>query len=188
MDVSAKDYFVAPGGMDTNPGTQAAPFQTIQKAAATMQTGDRCLIRAGTYRETVAPANSGNEQAPITFEAFEGERVVISGADILPGAWQPYKDEIVSTAMPWTLGPGNDQIFVDGVLRVQARYPNTHTTTTTTSERRPPPLGLPPFWPTYGDFTVTPKSPDATNPTDLDQPEDHWKGAIYELAECTKER
>ena len=72
-DVRAKDYFVAPGGSDTNPGSKTAPFKTIQKAATLMQAGDRCLIRAGTYRETVVPSNSGKDQAPITFEAFEGE-------------------------------------------------------------------------------------------------------------------
>lgn len=175
MDVGAKDYFVAPGGGDTKPGTKASPFRTIQKAATVMQAGDRCLIRAGTYRETVVPANSGKDKAPITFEAFEGERVVISGADIIPGPWKQHKGKIYAASMPWTLGPGRDMAFVDGIAVIQARHPNTHTT-----GGKPPPIGLPPLWMTYGNFKVTLNSPDLTNPTDLSQEEkDFWKGALY---------
>lgn len=116
LRLHAAEYHVSPQGNDENPGTGAKPFKTIQRAATVMQAGDRCLIRAGTYRETVVPTNSGKEQAPITFEAFEGERVVISGADILPGPWKPYKGKIVKTTMPWTLGPGKDMVFVDGIV------------------------------------------------------------------------
>ena len=43
------EYFVAPDGLDANPGTQPAPFRTIQKAAGIMVAGDTCRIRAGTY-------------------------------------------------------------------------------------------------------------------------------------------
>ena len=171
----AAEYYVAPSGSDANAGTKAAPFQTIQKAADVMQPGDRCLIRAGTYRETVTPANSGKADAPITFEALKSERVVISGADILPGPWKQYKGSIYTASMPWTLGPGRDMVFVDGIAVIQARHPNTHT-----AGSKPPPLGLPPLWMTYGNFKVSLNSPLITNPTDLDQEEtDFWKGALY---------
>ena len=50
-----------------------------------MRAGDTCLIRGGTYRETVTPTNSGKSDAPITFEPYLNEVVVISGADIVSG-------------------------------------------------------------------------------------------------------
>ena len=68
-------YYVSTAGNDSNTGTLALPFRTIQKAANLMRAGDTCLIRAGTYRETITPANSGASGAPITFDAYNGERV-----------------------------------------------------------------------------------------------------------------
>ena len=175
MNVGAKDYFVAPGGVDTKPGTKASPFRTIQKAASVMHAGDRCLIRAGTYREMVVPAHSGKANAPITFEAFEGEKVVISGTDVVSCPWKQHKDSIFAASMPWTLGPGKDMVFVDGKVVIQARHPNTHT-----AQSKPPPIELPPLWMTYGNFKVSLNSPDITNLTDLNQePKDYWKGALY---------
>ena len=172
-----REYFVAPDGLDANPGTQPAPFRTIQKAAGIMVAGDTCRIRAGTYRETVTPANSGVAGAPITIESFRDERVVISGADLLSGPWKQHKPNVDTAGMPWTLGPGKDMVFVDGVPVIQARHPNTHTAP---PNLRPPPIGLPPLWMTFGDFRPALGSPDIANPTDLNQEEaDYWKGALY---------
>ena len=42
-------------------------------------------IRGGTYREWVKPANAGRAGAPIVYQAAKGERVVITGADPVPG-------------------------------------------------------------------------------------------------------
>ncbi len=53
-------YFVATNGSDSNPGTIAAPFQTIQHAASIAGPGDTVDIRGGTYRESVKPARSGS--------------------------------------------------------------------------------------------------------------------------------
>src|SRR5262245_13745338 len=71
----ASDYYVAPTGNDTNPGTMDRPFLTIQKAASTMVAGDTTYVRAGTYRETVIPARSGTATAPINFLPYAGETV-----------------------------------------------------------------------------------------------------------------
>src|ERR1051325_1309053 len=75
----ARDYYVATTGNDTNAGTIAQPFRTIQKAASVMVAGDTANIRGGIYRELVRPANSGTPGAPITFQPFNDEAVVISG-------------------------------------------------------------------------------------------------------------
>ncbi len=41
--------FVAPSGLDSNPGTQAQPFATIQHAADTVNPGDTVVVEDGTY-------------------------------------------------------------------------------------------------------------------------------------------
>src|SRR5262245_62143713 len=88
VSAQARDYYVATTSRDTNAGTLAQPFLTISKAASVMVAGDRAFIREGTYRESVRPANSGTAAAPITFLPYAGERVTISGADIIStSAW-----------------------------------------------------------------------------------------------------
>lgn len=117
-------YYVSPSGSDRNPGTLAAPFRTIQKAANIMVAGDRCYIRAGIYRETVTPAHSGTKTAPITFEPYKSEVVTISGADPITDWWHS-RGHIYQAPMPWSLGPGNDQVFVSGKMLNEARWPST---------------------------------------------------------------
>ena len=36
LTISAADFYVSPSGLDTNPGTLATPWKTIQKAANTL--------------------------------------------------------------------------------------------------------------------------------------------------------
>lgn len=126
--LAANDYVVAPGGADSNPGTLDAPFRTLQKAAQVLKPGDTCHVRAGVYRETVTPARSGTPGAPIVFRAFPGERPIVSGADPV-GGWALHKGKIYRAPMPWTRNTperkaGMDQIFVDGEMVPEARWPN----------------------------------------------------------------
>jgi hypothetical protein len=71
--------FVAPTGANTNAGTQAAPWKTIQHAAQNAQPGDVVCVRAGVYNEVVTFAVSGSAAAPITFQSFPGETAVVDG-------------------------------------------------------------------------------------------------------------
>jgi hypothetical protein len=48
----AAEFFVAPTGSDTNPGTMAAPFATLQKGNDTAAAGDTVWLRGGTYFST----------------------------------------------------------------------------------------------------------------------------------------
>ena len=75
-------YYVAPTGNDANPGTQSRPWRTIQHAADTLVAGDTVYIRAGTYRERVAPQHSGSEGNLITYAAYPGESATIDGSGI----------------------------------------------------------------------------------------------------------
>src|SRR5579864_4181736 len=112
-------WYVSNSGNDSNPGTIWAPFATIQHAAGLAGWGDTVMIRGGTYHETVHPASGG-----ITFQNYNGESVFVSGADPI-GGWGNYSGNIYQANMPWDLGEGNNQVFVNGQLVNEARWPNT---------------------------------------------------------------
>jgi len=129
-------------GSDSNPGTQAQPFQTVSKAASLAvannrkSIGTRVTINPGSYRESIAlSSNSNNTSLPITFEAASNGTVEISGADVWTG-WTPYSGNpnIYTIAWPyaWGLCPASttgpleqeinlrrEQIFVNTVMLTQ---------------------------------------------------------------------
>jgi parallel beta-helix repeat protein len=67
----AAEIYVAPGGNNSNPGTQANPVQTIARAVQLAETGSRIILRGGTYNESVWLNNRSPQN--LTFAAFEGE-------------------------------------------------------------------------------------------------------------------
>lgn len=87
------------------------------------------LLREGTYflEETLAfdPRDSGNEQMPITYAAYPGEKPVISGGRSITG-WERAEGELWKAEIPeaasgkWYF----HQLFVDGKRSVRARTPN----------------------------------------------------------------
>lgn len=116
-------FYVDTNGSDSNNGTSlSTPFRTIQQAASVAAAGDTVYIRGGTYRETVTPAHSGSPGNPITYQNFQGETVIVSGNDLLTG-WTLDSGHIYKAPMNWSLGAGN-QIFADGVMMEEARWPN----------------------------------------------------------------
>lgn len=66
---TARTYFIAPNGNNSDLGTESSPWKTIQHCADVAQAGDSCLVQAGTYSERVAPANGGTPDNLITFTA-----------------------------------------------------------------------------------------------------------------------
>ncbi|MGQ9730069.1 MAG: right-handed parallel beta-helix repeat-containing protein [Candidatus Zipacnadales bacterium] len=101
----SQTYHVAqhhPAASDENPGSEAAPWLTISKAASVAEVGDRVLVHEGVYREYVQPRNSGRAGAPIVYEAAEGENVVLTGADVLTG-WERLPGERAIYYRPWTV-------------------------------------------------------------------------------------
>ncbi len=73
------DYYVAPGGNDSNPGTSEAPWRTLSKAASTAQAGQTVVVRAGTYTETLRPSRSGQAGSLITFRSETPRGAIIDG-------------------------------------------------------------------------------------------------------------
>jgi parallel beta-helix repeat protein len=78
---SGTTFYVATTGSDTNPGTLAQPWKTVQKAENTLTAGQRALVRAGTYQQAVYWDKDGSPLAPVTLEAYPGERPVLRTAD-----------------------------------------------------------------------------------------------------------
>jgi len=67
---------------DANPGTQAAPWATLEHAAETAGPGATVRIRAGVYNEQLFPQNSGTAGAPIVFTSHPGETAIIDGTGV----------------------------------------------------------------------------------------------------------
>ena len=87
-DTAAVTYHVALTGNDVNPGTPAAPFRTISRAAQAAWPGDTVIVHAGTYREWVQPARGGtSDTCRITYRAAAGEKAVIKGSERIT-TWQ----------------------------------------------------------------------------------------------------
>ncbi|MBU6179835.1 MAG: right-handed parallel beta-helix repeat-containing protein, partial [Verrucomicrobia bacterium] len=80
---TAADFHVSPSGDDGSPGTLAAPWRTVRKAASTVPAGSTVFLRGGIYRERVEIAVSGNAvDGPVVFRAFPGEEPVIDGTGL----------------------------------------------------------------------------------------------------------
>jgi hypothetical protein len=71
-------YYVAPEGDNVNRGTLEAPFQTIQRCLDVVEPGDTCLIREGTYYESLVLRTGGTEGERITIQNYNGETVTIN--------------------------------------------------------------------------------------------------------------
>lgn len=71
-------YYVAPGGLDTNPGTADLPWATLQHAAETVGPGDHVLVQDGAYAGFLIET-SGTADNPITFQAMGTGAVINTG-------------------------------------------------------------------------------------------------------------
>jgi len=79
-NVLAAEYYVSPTGSDSNPGTQASPFATLQKANDSAAAGDTIWMRAGKYGSTtqITLSKSGTSDTNRTkIWAYPGEVPVI---------------------------------------------------------------------------------------------------------------
>jgi hypothetical protein len=129
----AKEYYVATDGNDANPGSLQKPFRSIAHAQSQVRKdtgiGQQSItvnLRGGTYYLNDAIVfsedDSGAPDAPVTYQAVEGEKVVISGGLKLTLSWKPYRDGILQAETPG--GLEIDQLFVNGKRQNMARYPD----------------------------------------------------------------
>ena len=113
--------YVSPDGNDNNSGSLNAPFRTIQHAIDNAQAGDVISIRKGTYRERLKIEElNGGEDAPITFENYQNEEVVLSGASPINSTWVRHENNIWKTNLNFDVS----QLYLDGQMLTAARWPN----------------------------------------------------------------
>jgi hypothetical protein len=75
-----RTFYVSPDGSDDAMGAVDDPFESLETAFERLEPGDTLLVREGVYREDVRPSTRpGSFDAPITVEAFPGERPVVEG-------------------------------------------------------------------------------------------------------------
>ncbi|MFJ9704550.1 sigma-70 family RNA polymerase sigma factor [Streptomyces sp. NPDC101234] len=86
--VVTADYYVAPDGDDTNPGTLARPFATVTRAVSRARPGQTVAVRGGTYHPgtTISLAASGTRGHRITVSNYRDERPVFDGSRLPSGA------------------------------------------------------------------------------------------------------
>ena len=125
---TAADFHVAPNGNDADPGTEAKPFATLERARKAVRQINRgmkedivVVLRGGTYRidQTIVfePEDSGTGGHNVIYRAQAGETPIISGGKPVTG-WQP--DEKGRWKAP---APVDDfrQLYVNGIRATRAR-------------------------------------------------------------------
>jgi hypothetical protein len=89
-------YHVSPAGSDSNPGSEARPFRTIQKAADSVKPGDTVLVDDGVYtysgpndchgKVVVCVSRGGAPDKWVVFRSKNRRRARIDGGDGKAGA------------------------------------------------------------------------------------------------------
>ena len=67
--MARRTYVVAPTGDNRASGNITQPLKSISEAAERAMPGDTILVKAGVYRERVAPPPGGEPGKPITYRA-----------------------------------------------------------------------------------------------------------------------
>ena len=147
-----KVLYVSPEGSNAWSGKLAepnlantdGPFATLARARdaiRSMQTRQplhkpvTVYVRGGVYTLSAplvfVPEDSGNAKCPITYAAYPGEKVVLSGGRVITG-WKKAAEGGLENPLWTTEVPGVKegewyfhQLFVDGQRRQRARSPNT---------------------------------------------------------------
>ena len=119
------EFFTAPGGNDSNPGTLDRPFATIQHGIKQLSAGDTLYLRGGRYREQVAATGlRGTEPAPICLRSYPGETAVIDGTEpigqLADGSWIRQTGAVYSVKLRQDVW----QLFHDDQPAQPARFPN----------------------------------------------------------------
>ncbi|MER2060415.1 MAG: right-handed parallel beta-helix repeat-containing protein [Niallia sp.] len=122
----AVEYHVAKNGSDLGEGTKQSPFLTINKAASVAVAGDTVIVHEGEYREWVKPKNSGlSNTRRITYQAAEGEKVVIKGSEHIQN-WQQVEGTVWKTELPNSFfgeyNPYKEEIFGDWIVYNPGRH------------------------------------------------------------------
>lgn len=124
---SVETLFVAPGGSDARSGTRQQPLKTLiaalEKAQKSPCSSVTVYLRQGTYYlEKPLQITAGRFKGKkLLISAYAGEKVTLSGGKKLALRWKRSAGNVWESAVDFT---GFDQLFINGVARIPARYPN----------------------------------------------------------------
>jgi hypothetical protein len=129
--VAAPAVFVSPTGSDSNPGTEAEPFRTLERARIQVQQVNTNMssdfsvyLRGGAHALPatlmLGPRDSGSNGHSVIYTAYPGETPVVSGGQLITG-WTAagggmYKANVGALRFR--------QVYVDGKRAIRAREPN----------------------------------------------------------------
>ncbi len=113
-------FYVATTGADSNAGSSAAPWRTVQKALNTLTAGQIAIVRAGTYVESLDMSRAGTPSAPITVRAEAGARPILRA-----GTGQPDNTalhfrsgaayiRVQGFTIEGATGPSSTNVYADG--------------------------------------------------------------------------
>ena len=130
------DVYVALHGDDRNPGTRDKPMASLEAAKNAVRKRKDHLkkpitvwVRAGTHYLSqplvLSAEDSGTADLPVTYAAYPGELVTLSGGRKLSCSWKSFRDRIMQCALPSSKATSLafTQLFVNGQRRIRARYP-----------------------------------------------------------------
>jgi len=131
--IISPNLYVAPEGNDSNPGTEAKPFATLERARNAVKSFRQVVpkpivvfVREGTYYLSTPlifrSEDSGTDLQPVTYAAYPGETPTLSGGMKLDARWETYLNGIMKCSVP--AGIDFNQLFINGKRQMRARYPN----------------------------------------------------------------
>ena len=97
-------YYIATDGSDSNAGTMAEPFATLEKARNEIRSlksgsglpegGVAVFLRSGAYFRTstfdLTSLDSGEADKPVVYRSYPGEEVsIVGGQELVPGWFSP---------------------------------------------------------------------------------------------------
>jgi hypothetical protein len=133
IDQSLADFYVAPNGSDSNPGTQEKPFATIQcardavrgKIAKGMGRDVEVVLRGGKYfiDDTIRfdQRDSGLDGYSVVYKGAKGEQAIVYGGKRING-WEKVSDNIYRAKVE--KGKRFFRLFQNDSSLVMARHPN----------------------------------------------------------------
>ncbi|MFA7003791.1 MAG: right-handed parallel beta-helix repeat-containing protein, partial [Verrucomicrobiia bacterium] len=128
VSLHAAEVFVSPNGNDTNPGSMAKPFATLERARDAVRDlksrdGVSVFVRRGTYALPQMLKLDARDSG-VTWRAYKNEKPVIIGGKTV-GGFELWKGEVLK-ANVGAQGVTNffRQLFFDGKRMHLARYPN----------------------------------------------------------------
>jgi len=129
----APEFFVAPNGNDSSPGTISQPFKTLTKAQraarATSQDGVKVFVRAGEYdlasTLTFTNQDSGSASKPMMWVNYPGEQPIVRGSWKASSLTQ-VSGNVYNVPLAGTPAANANLRFIyyNGIRILPARYPD----------------------------------------------------------------